>query len=61
MDELLKKKLVYASAFSLAAMLVIVSIFSISLKNVTVSQASKISNLTHTYYIQSTNLTQNPW
>ena len=58
MDELLKKKLVYASAFSLAAMLVIVSIFSISLKNVTVSQASKISNLTHTYYIQSTNLTQ---
>ena len=58
MDERLKKKLVYASAFSLAAMLVIVSIFSISLKNITVSQASKISNLTHTYYIQSTNLTQ---
>lgn len=58
MDELLKRKLVYASVSSLAAMLVIVSIFSISLNNVTVNQANKISNLTHTYYIQSTNLTQ---
>ena len=59
MDEILKRKLVYASAFSLAAMLIIVSFFSVSLKHVTVDQANKLSNLTHSYYIQSTNLTGN--
>ena len=58
MDEILKRKLVYASAFSLVAMLIIVSFFSISLKNVTVNQANKLSNLTHSYYVKSTNLTQ---
>ena len=58
MDEILKRKLVYASAFSLAAMLIIVSFFSVSLKHVTVNQANKLSNLTHSYYVQSTNLTQ---
>ena len=58
MDELIKRRLIYASAFSLAAMLIIVSFFSVSLKNVTVNQASKLSNLTHSYYVKSTNLTQ---
>ena len=58
MEDTLKKGLIYASAFSLAAMLIIVSFFSVSLKNVTVNQANKMSNLTRLFNIQSANLTQ---